>query len=66
MNRLVLDTDVLTLFQRGDDAVTKNVQAHAFAELAITIISIEEQLGGWYAELRRLKKCDQLAQFINE
>ncbi len=61
MNRFVLDTNTLTLYQRGNESVTRHAQAHSPDELAAAIISVEEQLGGWYAELRQLKKRDQLA-----
>lgn len=62
MNRFVLDTDVLTLYQHGDPAVVRHVQSHPLAELAVTIISVEEQLGGWYAKVRRAKKREQLVR----
>src|SRR5438105_526734 len=57
----VLDTDVLTLFQRGDPVVLRRVQAQPGEQLAITIISVEEELTGWYTRLRRTRKRDQLA-----
>ena len=58
---IVLDTDVLTLFQHGDPAVVRRVGARPPAELAVTIISVEEELTGWYSRLRRARKRDQLA-----
>lgn len=61
MSLTVLDTDVLTLFQRGDPVVVRNVEAHPLPQLAVTIISVEEQLTGWYTRLRRARKRDQLA-----
>jgi tRNA(fMet)-specific endonuclease VapC len=57
----VLDTDVLTLFQRGDPVVAGRVQARPAEELAVTIISVEEELTGWYTRLRRVRKRDLLA-----
>jgi tRNA(fMet)-specific endonuclease VapC len=62
IRRYVLDTDTLTLFQRGEPNVVRNVLLHPAEELALTIISVEEQLSGWYTELRRAKKQDQLAR----
>jgi len=38
------------------------VQAHPLDKLAVTIISVEQQLTGWYTRLRRAKKPDQLAR----
>lgn len=61
MNTIVLDTDVLTLFQRGDPVVVRRVQALPLPQLAVAIISVEEELTGWYTRLRRARKRDQLA-----
>ena len=61
-NRYVLDTDILTLFERGDANVIRNIQSHPLDDLAITIISVEEQLTGWYTKLRQAKKTDELAR----
>jgi len=58
---IVLDTDVLTLFQHGDPVVVRRVGARPPEELAVTIISVEEELTGWYTRLRRARKRDQLA-----
>ncbi len=61
MSLTVLDTDVLTLYQRGDPAAVRRVLAHPLPQLAVTIISVEEELTGWYTRLRRARKRDQLA-----
>jgi tRNA(fMet)-specific endonuclease VapC len=57
----VLDTDVLTLYLLGDPAIARRVKARPLAELAVTVISVEEELTGWYTRLRRSKKREQLA-----
>jgi tRNA(fMet)-specific endonuclease VapC len=57
----VLDTDILTLYQLGIPAVTTNVRKHCPGGPAITVISVEEQLTGWYTRLRRAKKREELA-----
>ena len=62
MSLYVLDTDILTLLQDRHAAVVQNVAAHQPVELAITIISVEEQLSGWYRQLRRAKTSDALAR----
>jgi tRNA(fMet)-specific endonuclease VapC len=59
--RYVLDTDILTLYQRGHPNVVRNAQSRPFDQQAVAIISVEEQLSGWYTELRRTKKADRLA-----
>ena len=62
MNLYVLDTDIMTLYQYGHSQVTKAVLEHTSTELAITVISVEEELTGWYTKLRRTRKRDQLAR----
>jgi tRNA(fMet)-specific endonuclease VapC len=51
--RYVFDTDMLTLYQEGHPEVCRRVVAHRPDELATTIISVEEQLSGWFTMLRR-------------
>lgn|SRR5262245_59859600 len=58
----VLDTDVLSLLQEKDPVVTARVAACPPEELAITVISVEEQLSGWYRRLRRARKPPDLAR----
>src|SRR5437016_785486 len=62
MSLYILDTDILTLFQMGHPKVVARVLSHSISELAVTVISVEEQLGGWYTRLRQAKKSSQLAQ----
>lgn len=61
MSLHVLDTDTLSLYQRGHPGVSQHVKAHPPVEVAITVISVEEQLSGWYSQLRRAKQPNQLA-----
>jgi tRNA(fMet)-specific endonuclease VapC len=61
MTLFVLDTDILTLLERGDPAVVAHVAVHSPAEIAISVITIEEQLSGWYTQLRQAKRPDRLA-----
>lgn len=62
MSLHILDTDMLTLFQHGNPSVCRKVQQHKREELAVTIISVEEQLSGWYTRLRRAKHPAELAR----
>lgn len=62
MKLYVLDTDIMTLYQRGHPRVVHEVLTHPMDQLAITVISVEEELSGWYAKLRKVKKRDQLAR----
>ena len=54
MSLYVLDTDHFTLYRYGHEAVTQRVEAVPAQELAITIITIEEQLTGWFIRLQLL------------
>jgi tRNA(fMet)-specific endonuclease VapC len=62
MNRYVLDTDTVVLFQEGNAAVCRRVLARPIDELAISVISVEEQLSGWYTMVRRAKNATALAR----
>jgi tRNA(fMet)-specific endonuclease VapC len=62
MSLYVLDTDTLTLLQEGHGAILARVAVCAAGDLAITVISVEEQLSGWYRRLRRTKKPEDLAK----
>src|ERR1700693_5059407 len=62
MSLHVLDTDTLSLLQERHAAVLVRVAACAPDDLAITVVSAEEQLSGWYRRLRRAKKPEELAK----
>jgi tRNA(fMet)-specific endonuclease VapC len=62
MSLFVLDTDILVLFQEGHTTVCENVLSHPIDELATTVITVEEQLSGWYTLVRRAKDSRQLAR----
>jgi tRNA(fMet)-specific endonuclease VapC len=61
MSVFVLDTDTLSLLQRGHPGVTRRCASRAPGELAISAISVEEQVSGWYTMLRRAKNPEELA-----
>jgi tRNA(fMet)-specific endonuclease VapC len=62
MSLYVLDTDIMTLYQHAHPRVVQHVLAHNVAQLSIAVISIEEELTGWYTKLRQVRKRDQLAR----
>lgn len=62
MSLYVLDTDILTHFQNGHSAVVQHALQHPLADLATTIISVEEQFIGWYTKVRNASKRDQQAR----
>jgi tRNA(fMet)-specific endonuclease VapC len=57
-----LDTDSLTLYREGHPQVGQRVLAHPPSEIATTVISAEEQLAGWYAQLRQAGQPDRVAR----
>jgi tRNA(fMet)-specific endonuclease VapC len=62
MSLYVLDTDVVVLFQEGHRRVCSAVLARPLDQLSISVITVEEQLSGWYTLLRRAKGQAQLAR----
>lgn len=62
MSLFVLDTDILSLWQHGHAVVSQRVAARSTDELAVTIITVQEQLDGWHARLPRARNKPQLAQ----
>jgi tRNA(fMet)-specific endonuclease VapC len=62
MSLHVLDTDTVTLLLRGHAGVASKAAVHDASELAVTIITVEEVLTGWYSQIRRAKKDDQLVR----
>jgi tRNA(fMet)-specific endonuclease VapC len=61
MSLFVLDTDILSLWQHGHASVGQQVAAREAGDLAITIITVQEQLDGWHSRLSRAKDRKQLA-----
>ena len=60
MSLYVLDTDTFQLFQDQHPLVVARVGATAPEDLAISVVTVEEQLSGWYALLRQAKKPERL------
>jgi tRNA(fMet)-specific endonuclease VapC len=57
-----LDTDSLTLYREGHAQLGQRVLVHPPSEIATTVISVEEQLSGWYAQLRQATQPDRVAR----
>ena len=56
----ILDTDILTLFQDGDPTVCQHVLQVPTQDIGTTVITVEQQLTGWYSQLRKAKRRDKL------
>jgi tRNA(fMet)-specific endonuclease VapC len=66
MSLYALDTDILSLLQKGHATVVKNVSAHPPQDVAITVHSVEEQLSGWYTLIRQAKQDDKIVRGYQE
>ena len=62
MPSFVLDTDTFSLFLRGHSQVVANLLGRPLIETTTTIVTVEEELGGWYSVLRRTKDRAALAR----
>jgi tRNA(fMet)-specific endonuclease VapC len=62
MSLFVLDTDHLTLYRHGQPSVVRRVESVPADQLAITLIPVEEQLAGWYAQLRQARTAEKLTR----
>jgi len=62
MSLYVLDTDTLVLWLHGHASVCDRLAAADRDELAITIITVDEILRGWYTQIRRAKDDSRLAR----
>jgi len=61
MTLYVLDTDMLTLLEEGHPAVGQRFLQQGPQDLAITVLTVEEQLSGWYTQVRKAKRPEKLA-----
>ena len=62
MSLFVLDTDHVYLLQRGHAAVSARVLATPPDQLAVSVITFEEQLGAWYTQVRKARDPEKLAR----
>ena len=60
MSLHILDTDIASLFREGHPEVTRRVLAHPPSELAVTVITVEEMLAGWFQKLRQKNTPERL------
>ena len=58
----LLDTDMLTLYQRNQSQVIAAVESHAADQLCVSTVTLEEQIGGWSA-LARSAKTPQESEY---
>lgn len=56
----VLDTDHVTLYQRNEPRVVARITAVPYDKIAVTLITVEEQLRGWLKLIRRASSGEKL------
>lgn len=56
----VLDTDILSLLQGKHPRVAAAIAAHAIDTIAISTVTLDEQIGGWSALARSAKAASQV------
>jgi tRNA(fMet)-specific endonuclease VapC len=62
MSLFVLDTDTVSLYWQGQAQVVARVDACPRDDLAITVITVEEQLTGWYTLIRQVRRPPDVAR----
>ena len=62
MPLFVRDTDTFSLFLKGQPQVCAHVLGQPLPQTTTTIITVEEELSGWYTLLRRAKGRQALAR----
>lgn len=60
MSQFVLDTDHISLYQRGNLVVCRRVNATPTTQLAVTIISFEEQVAGRFVQIQRARTLPEI------
>lgn len=61
MIRYVLDTDILSLHERLDSTVAGHLAHRQPLEVAISVISIDEQISSWFTRVRKAKTPQELS-----
>ncbi len=65
MSQFLLDTDTISLVQYGHAQLVQRLTLQPDSDIAISVLSVQEQMRGWLARLSRLSKPDQLADWYD-
>jgi len=63
----LLDTDILSLYQRNHAVVLERISEHTTDQLSISTVSVEEQIAGWSALARSARtpqRREQASMFL--
>jgi tRNA(fMet)-specific endonuclease VapC len=63
MSVYLLDTDHVSLVQHGHPFVNPRINSHPATDVAISAITIQEQMTGWQGRLNRLRTPPQIADW---
>lgn len=67
MIRYLLDTDAFSLWRAGNETLAMRLRpALAEGAVAVSVIAVEEQLGGWFSLLRRANSPEREARIYAE
>jgi len=66
MSLYVLDTDIFTLLLHKHPVVYQRVAACKPSDLAVTVITVEEQVLGWVGRLRRVRSAKEKARAYHD
>jgi tRNA(fMet)-specific endonuclease VapC len=58
MSLHVLDSDIFSLYRRTHKRLDEKIDARPLEELAITVVTVEEEVAGWYTLLRQARTAD--------
>jgi tRNA(fMet)-specific endonuclease VapC len=61
MSLFVLDSDTLSLLQDGHALIAAKVAEHRPDEIATTVITVDEELRGWFTLVRKAKTAPKIA-----
>lgn len=59
MSLYILDTDILSLYQHDHPIVLRSLLNHAADRIAISTVTVEEQINGWSSKARAAKTPQQ-------
>jgi tRNA(fMet)-specific endonuclease VapC len=62
MTRFVFDTDTITLLRQAHRKVSDRALAQTIGSVVTSVITVDEQISGWYTALRRTKSREQLSE----
>ena len=65
MKRFVLDTDLVSLLRQRSPELARRVWGNPEA-VTVSVITVEEQFGGWYTLLRKATQSERLERAYRE